>query len=349
MLFRSTRFPTARAVGYLLSHLRCCGPETILKTQHGASPSLPLSIFHPPSSILYAGCVRWKKITIVGMGLLGGSLGLVARKKRLAGEVAAYVRRPQSIKECERAGAADYATTDLLAAVSNADLVILCTPLAQMRELAGRMLPALKRGAIVSDVGSVKGSVVAELEPIIAVAGAHFVGAHPMAGGERSGVGAASVDLFRNAVCVLTPTANSDASAVRALEDFWRALGSRLLTLTPELHDELVARCSHLPHVVAAELVNYVLSPSHPKEQAQLCANGFRDTTRIAAGSPEMWRDIALANGAQLSQVLDAFIADLQKLQRAIQGGEAKVVEEFFATARQRREGWSGQASPSSE
>ena len=293
--------------------------------------------------------VQFRKIALAGVGLLGGSLALAIRERELAAVVQGYVRREATVAECAQAGLEDFATLDLAAAVRDADLVILCTPLAQMRELAERMLPALKRGSIVSDVGSVKGSVVAELEPIIALAGAHFVGAHPMAGGERSGVGAASVDLFRNAVCVLTPTANSDASAVRALEDFWRALGSRLLTLTPALHDELVARCSHLPHVVAAELANYVLSPSHPKEQPTLCANGFRDTTRIAAGSPEMWRDIALANGAQLSQVLDAFIADLQKLQRAIQGGEAKVVEEFFATARQRREGWSGQASPSSE
>ena len=135
--------------------------------------------------------------------------------------------------DCEKAGAVDYATTDLLAAVSNADLVILCTPLAQMRSLAQQFLPALKRGAIVTDVGSVKAGVVRELESLVAKAGAHFVGSHPMAGGEKTGVLAARADLFENAVCVVTPTKKSNAAAVRKLEQFWKSLGARVLKLAP--------------------------------------------------------------------------------------------------------------------
>ena len=165
------------------------------------------------------------------------------------------------------------------------------------------MLPALKRGAIVTDVGSVKASVVKELESLVAKAGAHFIGSHPMAGAEKTGVAAARADLFANAVCVVTPTKRSNQAAVRKtgtiLEIRRRA---RAATGRRELHDQLVSRSSHLPHVVAATLANLVLDPAHPKAQPLLCANGFRDTTRIASGSPEMWRDIALANRKNLEQ-----------------------------------------------
>ncbi|HEY5043633.1 MAG TPA: prephenate dehydrogenase/arogenate dehydrogenase family protein [Verrucomicrobiae bacterium] len=294
--------------------------------------------------------MQFRKITILGVGLLGGSIGLAARRHRLAGEVAGFVRRAASLKDCERAGAVDYATTDLLAAVSNADLVILCTPLAQMRSLTQQFLPALKRGAIVTDVGSVKADVVRELESLVAKAGAHFVGGHPMAGGEKMGVLAAKTDLYANAVCVLTPTKKSSAAAVRKLEQFWKSLGARTLRLDAAQHDLLVSRSSHLPHLVAAALANLVLHPASPKTQAALCATGFRDTTRIASGSPEMWRDIALANRKNLSRSLDAFIADLQKFQRTLKKSDAIAVSKFFATAKLRRDNWClSSASTSSE
>jgi prephenate dehydrogenase len=290
------------------------------------------------------------KITLVGVGLLGGSLAIAIRERGLAKLVCGYVRRDASVTECENAGLREFATRDLLDAVRGADLVILCTPLAQMRELTERFLPVLKPSAIVTDVGSVKGSVVAELESLVTSAGAHFIGAHPMAGAERTGVGAARTDLFRDAVCVLTPTTKSNSAAVQQLQEFWVSLGSRVITTTPELHDELVARCSHLPHVLAAQLATFVLDPSHPEHQPALCANGFRDTTRIASGSPEMWRDIALANRENLSRALDAFILELEKIRGAIQRGDARQVEAFFVTAKQRRDAWHAQtASPSPE
>ena len=292
--------------------------------------------------------VQFRKITIIGVGLLGGSIGLAVRQRRLAREVAGYVRRKSSLKHCERVGAVDYATTDLLAAVSNADLVILCTPLAQMRSLAQQFLPALKRGAIVTDVGSVKSEVVRELESIIAGAGAHFVGSHPMAGGEKMGVLAARADLYANAVCVVTPTKKSNAGAVRKVEKFWKSLGARVLKLDAAQHDLLVSRSSHLPHVIAAILANLVLNPAAPKTQAALCATGFRDTTRIASGSPEMWRDIALANRQNLSRALVAFVAELKKFQDALKHGDARAIEKFYATAKQRRENWCAKAASTS-
>jgi prephenate dehydrogenase len=284
--------------------------------------------------------VQFRKITIIGVGLLGGSIGLAVKRRGLAREVAGFVRRAASFKECEKAGAVDYATADLLAAVSNSDLIVLCTPLAQMRLLAEQFLSALKRGAIVTDVGSVKAGVVRELESLVQKSGAHFIGSHPMAGAEKTGVGASRENLFENAVCVLTPTKRSNASAVRKLEQFWKSLGARILKMDASQHDLLVSRTSHLPHVVAATLANLVLNPANPKLQSQLCANGFRDTTRIASGSPEMWRDIALANRKNLAKSVDAFISELEKFQRALKKADTKAISKLFETAKSRRDDW---------
>ena len=296
--------------------------------------------------------MQFRKITIVGVGLLGGSIGLAARRRRLvpSGGVAGFVRRVASLQDCEKAGAVDFATSDLLAAVWDADLVILCTPLAQMLPRVQEMLPALKRRAIVTDVGSVKTGVVHDLESLVAGTGAYFVGSHPMAGAERTGVGAASAGLFVNAVCVVTPTRKSKPGAVRQVEQFWQSLGARTLRMTPERHDLFVSRTSHLPHVIASVLAGYVLDPARPKQQAALCANGFRDTTRVASGSPEMWRDIALANRRNIAKSLDAFIAEMRNFRRMLGTAGAPAISKFFQTAKSRRDRWCARcASASSE
>ncbi len=345
---RSRRRPRPRPL-FLWEDFRGRGQNR--KRVVGQLRSVPRkTIFHPPSSIVYAPEVRWNKITLVGVGLLGGSLGLAVRQRKLAKLIAGYVRREASLRDCERASAVDFATTDLLAAVSDADLIVLCTPLAQMKPLVRQMLPALKRGAIVTDVGSVKGSVVTELESLIAKAGAHFVGSHPMAGGEKSGVLAARANLFTGAVCVMTPTRKTNPAALRKVETLWKDVGARLLRTTPAAHDALVGRSSHLPHLLAATLANLVLDPKLPKEQAQLCATGFRDTTRIASGSPEMWRDIAITNHQHLGRALNDFISELEKFRSALQRGDAKAIAKFFETAKQRRDDWCACcASPSLE
>jgi prephenate dehydrogenase len=294
--------------------------------------------------------VRWKRITLVGVGLLGGSLGLALKRRRLAGTVVGFVRRAASVSECERVGAVDLATLDLSRAVEGAELIVLCTPIAQMRALVEQMLPAVRRGAIITDVGSVKGSVVRDLERLTANAGAHFVGSHPMAGSERTGVAAASADLFEDAICVVTPTPRSNGSATRKVEQLWKSVGARLLRLTPAAHDLLVSRSSHLPHVVAATLADFVLGEKHPTEQALLCANGFRDTTRIAAGSPEMWRDIALANRENLARALETFGKKLRSFGRALNKADSRRIVNFFEQAKQKRDLWSnGAGSPSPE
>lgn len=283
------------------------------------------------------------------MGLMGGSLALAIRQAQLATKMQAYVRRPESIAEGKKIGLADIFTQDLAEAVLGSDVVILCTPLSQMHALAEKMRPCLKPGAIVTDVGSVKGSVVAEIEPIVNAAHAHFVGSHPMAGSERNGLLAARADLFRNAICLVTPGANAPVEAICAVQNLWKAIGGNPVRMSPDMHDDLVSRSSHLPHVVAAELANYVLSPAHPKEQALVCATGFKDTTRIASGSPEMWRDIVMANRKNLGRVLGVFIEDLQEFQLALERDDVKAIEEFFIKAKQRRDLWRASSTATSQ
>ncbi len=289
--------------------------------------------------------MHWQKVTLVGVGLLGGSLGLALRQRRLADRVEGYVRRPASVAECEHLGVVHRATLDLQAAVRDAEVVILCTPLAQMRALTEQMRSALCPGVIVTDVGSAKGRAVEELESLVAEAGGHFVGSHPMAGAERMGVAAARADLFQTAVCIVTPTERTDAGALERLVELWHHLGMRTIKLPPALHDELVARCSHLPHVVAATLAGLVLDPAYPKEQALLSASGFRDTTRVASGSPEMWRDIALANRAELSKAMTSYIERLRLLQEAIDRRDGPAIERLLRAAKERRDQWHTQNS----
>jgi prephenate dehydrogenase len=165
-----------------------------------------------------------------------------------------------------------------------------------------------------------------------------------MAGAEKTGVAAARANLFLNAACVVTPTGKSNPTAVRRISQLWELVGCRLLKLAPAVHDDLVSRSSHLPHVVAAELANLVLNPGYPEAQPTLCANGFRDTTRIASGSPEMWRDIALANRQNLSRALTAFMTDLHKFQLALKNQDTAAIARFFEQAKQRRDEWARNA-----
>jgi len=292
--------------------------------------------------------VHFKKVTVVGVGLLGGSLALALKQAGLASRVEGLVRRSKSIAECEQLGVVDHATRNPLRAAEHADLILLCTPLATMERLVTSMLPAIRPGTVVTDVGSVKNPVVQTLEPLLASAGAHFVGSHPMAGSELTGPSAARPDLFRDALCVITPTSKTPSTAIRVVQDLWKAVGGILLRLRPDIHDDLVSRASHLPHVVATELANYVLSPMHPREQRLVCATGFRDTTRVASGSPEMWRDIALANRQNLSRVLEAFIEGLQEVRHALETNDAQALLEFFEQGRTRRNAWIKQRVESS-
>ena len=259
----------------------------------------------------------------------------------MAKRVTALVRRPESVSECQALGVADEVTLDEAEAISGADLIVLCTPVASMAGLAKRWLQHLKNGAVVTDVGSTKRQLVEELTPMIAGAGAHFVGSHPMAGSAQAGPSAARADLFDGAVCVVTPTDATDATALNFVNEFWEKLGSEPVTMSADDHDQLVARCSHLPHLLASALARRVLDPSHGELQKQLCATGFRDMSRLASGSPVMWRDIVRSNREAILEVIDEYSAELDQLRQLISEDSSEAIEGWLDEAKRARDEWS--------
>ncbi len=282
----------------------------------------------------------WNKVAVLGLGLLGGSIGLGLRKRQAAGIVAAYARREKTVAEGLAAGAADVISTDLMEVVEGADIIILCTPVFQMGNLAGRICSGLKPGAVVTDVGSVKGCVIRDVEEPIRLCGGHFIGSHPMAGSEKTGVQSARADLLVDAACVVTPTPRTHMESLQVLEDFWKALGARVLRMDAATHDELVARSSHLPHVLSAAIAHYVLDPRWPSEQPGLCSTGFRDTSRLASGSPEMWRDICLSNRSAILQALNEWDAELKVFRAALEAADDQKVLDYLISAKSRRDSW---------
>ena len=279
--------------------------------------------------------VDFQRITLVGVGLLGGSIGLAAKQRSVAGRIIGYVRRAESVKECLENGAVDEATQDLEAAVTGASLVILCTPVGQMCELAKRIKPYLSADAVITDVGSVKASVVREVEPVLS----RYVGSHPLCGSEKVGVVHARGDLLEGAVCAVTPTDSTNANALELVTQFWKALGSRVVSLSAGAHDTIVARTSHLPHVLATSLVNTVLGHLR-EEEAAFLGTGFHDTTRLASGSPELWRDIAITNAEAIAVSIDGVQNELEELQAALRTGNAAQLEAFFSKGQMRRDDW---------
>jgi prephenate dehydrogenase len=265
---------------------------------------------------------------------------MALRQRGLAGEVWGLVRRASAGGEAVERGVVDRAEARLEAVLDGADLVVLCTPLGQMRALAERLLGSLHSGALVTDVGSVKGSVVREVEGPVSAAGGRFVGSHPMAGSERSGMGAARGDLFEGAVSVVTPTEHTEAGALREVRALWEGVGAQVWEMSAERHDDLVSRSSHLTYWVSAVLAGHVLSPSQPEGQGRLCASGFRDTTRVAAGSAVMWRDIALANREALLRAMDGYEAEWKRFRAALESGDARLLDACLGEAQRRREAW---------
>ena len=267
--------------------------------------------------------------------MLGGSIGLAAKRRGVAARVCGLVRREESIAECFAAGVVDDATLDIAEAVADADLIILCTPVGQMGELAAAMKPHLAADAIVTDVGSVKASVVAAVEPMLS----RFVGSHPLCGSEKAGVAFARADLLEGAVCAVTPTDASDAATVETISKFWAALGSRVVNLTAADHDSIVARTSHLPHVLASALVNAVLTSPRAGE-SDFLGMGFRDTTRLASGEAGMWRDIAMDNSDAIAAALEDLQAEIGRLKTALSEKDAAALEKYFAEGQAARDGW---------
>ena len=280
----------------------------------------------------------FEKIALIGIGLIGGSIALEARKRGLARSIVAATRSAETAAAANRLKLADHCDTDLAAACADADLVIVCTPVGVCGEVARTIAPRLKPGCIVSDVGSVKQAVIADMAPFIPK-GVHFVPAHPVAGTESSGPEAALLDLFQGRWCILTPLPDSDPKAVDRLEAFWRALGSDVDRLEAANHDRILAITSHLPHLIAYTIVGTAddLGGHLNSEVLKYAAGGFRDFTRIASSDPTMWRDVFLNNREAVLEVLQRFQEDLAYLQRAIRWGEADKLFELFTRTREIR------------
>jgi cyclohexadieny/prephenate dehydrogenase len=274
-------------------------------------------------------------IAIIGMGLIGSSIARAARESGAAARVQTTDRSPEVNRRVLELGIADSATVDAAAAVRGADLVIICVPIGANGAVAELIAPHLKAGATVSDVGSVKGAVVRTVQPHLPE-GVHFVPAHPVAGTEHSGPDAGFASLFENKWCILTPPEDADAAAVAKVRAFWEAFGSKVEEMTPEHHDLVLAVTSHIPHLIAYNIVGTAddLAQVTQSEVIKFSAGGFRDFTRIAASDPTMWRDVFLHNKEAVLEVLGRFQEDLFSLQRAIRWSEGDKLFELFSRTR---------------
>ena len=281
-----------------------------------------------------------RHLAVLGPGLLGGSLALAARALGLASHVSFWARRPEVVDEILARHLADSASTDLATATRRASLIVLATPVEAMPALAARLAQlSLEDDCLITDVGSVKGSVVAQLEPLFASGPARFIGSHPMAGSEKTGLGAARADLFasQNAACILTPTAHSREADVTRLSNFWRAVGCRILPpMSPEQHDQEVARISHLPHLMAA--VTTLAALDGDATPLRCAGKGFRDTTRIAAGDPALWTGIVTQNRAPILAALHDARDRLAELIEILDPLQADQLQQFLHRAKQLRD-----------
>jgi len=260
----------------------------------------------------------FERAAIVGVGLIGGSLALAARAAGLIGEVFGLGRSAANLDVARQRGIIDHAVQDP-AAIGPVDLVVLAVPVRSTARMAAALLPHLRPGTVVTDVGSVKGEVVAQCEAALP-ADRPFVGGHPIAGSERAGAAAADAGLFRGAPCVLTPTARTDATALAAVRALWEGGGARVSEMTPAAHDRALAWVSHLPHVVAYALVGALAGADG--QLAALAGGSWRDATRVAASPAELWRDIFLANREAVLAATDAFGAEVARLRAALAAGD---------------------------
>jgi cyclohexadieny/prephenate dehydrogenase len=280
------------------------------------------------------------RVALIGIGLIGSSLAHAMRKHKLAGEITGYARSEATRKKALEIDLVDKVFPTAAQAVKDADLVILCSPVGTYGELAREIGPGLRPGAILTDVGSVKGAVVRDVLPHVPP-DVSFIPGHPIAGTEQSGPESGFAELFINRWCILTPLPDSDPGAVERLADFWRACGSNVEMMTPEHHDLVLAITSHLPHLIAYNIVSTAadLEEVTSSEVIKYSAGGFRDFTRIAASDPTMWRDVFLNNKDAVLEMLGRFSEDLSALQRAIRWSDGDMLFDVFTRSRQIRRG----------
>jgi cyclohexadieny/prephenate dehydrogenase len=280
------------------------------------------------------------RAALIGIGLIGSSLAHAMRRGGLAGAISGFAKSEATRSKARELGIVDTVHETAAEAVREADLVVLCVPIGAYREIAASIAKDLKPGAILTDVGSVKGAVVRDVAPHVP-AGVHFIPGHPIAGTEQSGPEAGFAELFDNRWCILTPLPGSDPEAVEKLEALWRALGSHVDRMSPDHHDLALAITSHLPHLIAYNIVATAadLEEVTNSEVIKYSAGGFRDFTRIAASDPIMWRDVFLNNKEAVLEMLGRFSEDLSALQRAIRWSDGEQLLTLFTRAREIRRG----------
>ena len=282
-----------------------------------------------------AGSVLFERVALIGVGLIGSSLARRIKRDRLAAHIVASARTRTTLDKAVELGIVDSVADDAAHAVRDADLVVICSPLGTYRVIGEAIAGHLREGAIVSDVGSVKGMVMRDLRPVVP-AHAHLVPAHPVAGTEHSGPEAGFAELFDGHWCIVTPEADSDPAAVDRVVELWRRAGMRVEIMDAEHHDLVLAVTSHLPHLIAYNIVGTAddLETVTESEVIKYAAGGFRDFTRIAASDPVMWRDVFLNNRDAVLEILGRFTEDLAALQRAIRWGDGEALHDLFARTR---------------
>ncbi len=278
---------------------------------------------------------QFNRITLIGIGLIGSSLAHDIKRLGLAKEVVVATRSAETLKRAEELKLGDRYTTSSAEAVKDADLVIVSVPVGASESVAKEIAGSLKPGAIVTDVGSTKASVIAQMQPHMP-SHVHFIAGHPIAGTEKSGPDAGFPGLFQGRWCILTPLEGTDATALKTLRSFWEALGSRVDEMDAQHHDKVLAIVSHLPHLIAYNIVGTAddLETVTESEVIKYSASGFRDFTRLAASDPTMWRDVCLHNRDAILEMLARFSEDLAYLQRAIRWGEGDKIFELFTRTR---------------
>lgn len=277
----------------------------------------------------------FERVALVGIGLIGSSLARVIRREGLAERIVISTRSPATLERARELGLGDEYHLDPREAVAGADLVVVSVPVGSSGDVAKTIGPALKPGAILTDVGSTKASVIAQMAPEVPH-GVHFIPGHPIAGTERSGPDAGFASLFENRWCILTPLPGADAGAVERLAAFWRRCGSNIDTMDPNHHDMVLAIVSHLPHIIAYNIVGTAddLETVTKSEVIKYSASGFRDFTRLAASDPTMWRDVCLHNRDAILEMLARFSEDLASLQRAVRWGDGEKLFDLFTRTR---------------
>lgn len=272
--------------------------------------------------------VLFNKITIIGVGLIGGSVGLAVKKRKLAKEVIGLCRRESSKKKAEKFKAVDWATLDFKTALYDSDLVIVATPAAKIVEFSLKASKFMKKGAVLTDVGSVKDRIVKSIENKIKK-DIHFVGSHPLAGSEKSSVLNAKNNMFENSICVLTKTNRTNVTALNKIKKFWQAIGAKVTILLTKEHDQIVSEISHLPHLLAMSLCLSV-----DKKALRFASSGFKDTTRIAASEAELWSDIFLFNKEVLIKSANKLEKSLKKLKGLINSNSKQALFKELAKAK---------------